>query len=994
MIKKLLCYVTFVSVKIISCAALIIAISFDVHAQEMTLRKYISKDGLPSNYVFGAYEDKLGYLWVGSPDGLSRFDGKYFTNYGLSDGLPDTRTSGGFMDSHLRYWACTTRGVAEFKGNKFISYPMSDSQNIRWVFQIFETKQGQVWSLTSTGIYQFNFNKWWKVKLYPGYENHACRDIIETHEGLYINYGNLLLLKKTDGTFKIIGALKTSPYHYNHLSISAGEIFLSTKDGMNEIVNQQLVKLKGELGSVKNNYVYYRDSKKRFWIANEQMGIQLIETGDTSHFKTIYKPKENFLLQGISEDKEGNIWVATGSGLLRFSETGFKIMEMPELTKKNILFNILQPPSGPLLLNNGSLMLQAFENNAFTKRNLHRKSKTLLPNNELIIDNYAFDNKGRYWYNVRGFALVMQDGNNVYEQSNQLAHLGNEVFDVLYDSYRKKIIVAVGKQNYPCQYNDTSCSLLPVANSIEVKGDIMRLHQCANGTILFSTDQGLIYSIDKQNICKLQLNEFNTHGTVSKFCNDPSGDVWIIYSGRGLRCYSWHKDSLLFKNQLTKANGLSTDNTSSLCFDNRNNLWVSTNADVAVFSKKINAVIKDTYHIISFINAKDIPIGDSYATRITKDLKGKIWLFSNRSLICFYPDKINYNPPVPAIMIEDVRLNLQETNWANYVDSLSGIFQLPYHLKLSHDNNIVGIYYIGISSSGTDDIKYTYLLEGLNNLWSVPSANNFVSYVRLPPGKYIFKVKARLSNTNWSEPTVFSFIIEKAFWQTWWFYTLMTIVLFTGIYMLFRYRLKQKISLLEMRNSISHDLHDEVGASISGINLLTQMAVEKLQDNNLDEASAYLFKVNNYTQDVIEKLGDMVWIFNPQNDSIEKLLQRLKSFAISIALSKNIELHFENDKESEIINLTIRQRKAIYLVSKEAINNAFKYAGCNNIYYTLHARGSKWKLVIQDDGKGFITAENKSGNGLRNMQARADEIKANFKIQSQNGLGTIITLEF
>jgi ligand-binding sensor domain-containing protein len=337
-IKKLLCHVTFVSVEIIYCAAFIIAISFDVHAQEMTLRKYTAKDGLPSTYVFGAYQDKLGYLWVGSPDGLSRFDGKYFTNYGLSDGLPDTRTLGGFMDSHLRFWAYTTRGVAEFKGNKFISYPLSDSLNIRWVFQILETKQGQLWSLTSTGIYQFNFNKWCKVKLYPGYENHACRDIIETHEGLYINYGNLLLLKKNDGTFKIIGALKTSPYYYNYLSISAGEIFLSTINGMNEIVNQQLVKLKGELGSLKNNYAYYCDSKKRFWIANEQKGIQLIETGDTSHFKTIFKPKENFLPQSISEDKEGNIWVATGSGLLRFSEMGFKILEVPALTKKKCSF--------------------------------------------------------------------------------------------------------------------------------------------------------------------------------------------------------------------------------------------------------------------------------------------------------------------------------------------------------------------------------------------------------------------------------------------------------------------------------------------------------------------------------------------------------------------------------------------------------------------------------------------------------------------------------
>src|SRR5678815_3883977 len=115
---------------------------------------------------------------------------------------------------------------------------------------------------------------------------------------------------------------------------------------------------------------------------------------------------------------------------------------------------------------------------------------------------------------------------------------------------------------------------------------------------------------------------------------------------------------------------------------------------------------------------------------------------------------------------------------------------------------------------------------------------------------------------------------------------------------------------------------------MSGINLLSQIATEKLENNNPGEASEYLFKVKNYSQDVIEKLGDMVWIFNPQNDSIEKLLQRLKSFTISIALLKNIKIHFAADRETEEINLTIRQRKDMYLISKEALNNAFKYADC------------------------------------------------------------------
>jgi len=219
------------------------------------------------------------------------------------------------------------------------------------------------------------------------------------------------------------------------------------------------------------------------------------------------------------------------------------------------------------------------------------------------------------------------------------------------------------------------------------------------------------------------------------------------------------------------------------------------------------------------------------------------------------------------------------------------------------------------------------------------------------------------------------------------------ITIIAAVYLLFRYRLKQKTNLLEMRNQFSQDLHDEIGASLSGINLLSQMAAEKLSGKKHEEAAEYLLKVKNYSQDVIEKLSDMVWIFNPNNDSIQKLIQRLKSFAVSLALLKDIKIHFVTDEESEIINLSIRQRKAIYLVSKEALNNIFKYAECNNIYYTLNARGSKWQLQIKDDGKGFLLQENTLGNGLKNMKARADEIGATFTIQSQTGSGTIIILE-
>ena len=125
--NKLLCSIAFISARFIYCAIVIISFTFCVQAQDMSVRIYTAKDGLLSPYVYGALQDELGYLWVGSPYGLSRFDGKHFTNYGLSDGLPDSRVYGGYMDNRLRLWAATPRGTVELKGNRFISYPLSDS---------------------------------------------------------------------------------------------------------------------------------------------------------------------------------------------------------------------------------------------------------------------------------------------------------------------------------------------------------------------------------------------------------------------------------------------------------------------------------------------------------------------------------------------------------------------------------------------------------------------------------------------------------------------------------------------------------------------------------------------------------------------------------------------------------------------------------------------------------------------------------------------------
>jgi len=193
---------------------------------------------------------------------------------------------------------------------------------------------------------------------------------------------------------------------------------------------------------------------------------------------------------------------------------------------------------------------------------------------------------------------------------------------------------------------------------------------------------------------------------------------------------------------------------------------------------------------------------------------------------------------------------------------------------------------------------------------------------------------------------------------------------------------------------VSRDLHDDIGSSLSGINMLSQLAQEEIIQHNNSSATEILQKITGYTTEVIDKVSDMAWLLKPNQESLSMLIKKLKTYNVASASSKNIVLHFENNKCAIEKELTIPQRKAIYLVSKEAINNAIKYSLCKNIFHSLQNVDNKIKLQIKDDGNGFSLSEINSGNGLANMKVRAEEIKADFDIISEQGKGTTIMLAF
>jgi two-component system, NarL family, sensor histidine kinase UhpB len=203
-----------------------------------------------------------------------------------------------------------------------------------------------------------------------------------------------------------------------------------------------------------------------------------------------------------------------------------------------------------------------------------------------------------------------------------------------------------------------------------------------------------------------------------------------------------------------------------------------------------------------------------------------------------------------------------------------------------------------------------------------------------------------------------------------------------------RNKLKQRMKELELRNQIAADLHDEVGSSLSSIHMLSQMAT---QQSNEATHKDILTRMSGNAKETMDKMGDIVWMIKPGESEGNSLKQRMERFVYEICSSKNIGTTIELD-ELEKIKLTMEQRKNVYLIFKEALNNAVKYSGTEKIEITASGQNKQLTLLIKDYGKGFNTETSGGGNGLDNMKHRADELKGKLEITSEQGAGTTVTL--
>jgi ligand-binding sensor domain-containing protein len=451
-------------------------------------------------------------------------------------------------------------------------------------------------------------------------------------------------------------------------------------------------------------------------------------------------------------------------------------------------------------------------------------------------------------------------------------------------------------------------------------------------------------------------------------------------SAQGLiRIDTLSKTSRLFTTQ----DGLPDNNIYAALPDERGNLWLSTNKGLSRFN-----TLTEKFHNYSISDG--LPHMEFNHGSYLKARDGTLYFGGLNGIVAFDPARLDMSAQ-KEYALQLIAYSKHDAD-RNKTDTITN-HQTGSQIVFNPGDRLFAFSFMTPYYQNTVINRFRYKLEGWDdNSWHMFENGNKLLLNSLPPGNYTLRVQVSVAGSDWSAHEWQSPLKVIAPWyKSPWFFIISVLVIGIVLYLFYRYRLGQILHIQQIRNGISADMHDEIGSTLSSITFYSQALLMQMEKA---EHQQVVRKIKENAQQVQEGLSDIVWSVKAGSDEIEDVFARMFHFGSSLAESKGIAFHFDPDTLIQNIKLDMQKRKNLYLIFKEALNNAAKYAECSSVHVHVGYEGTKVKMVIKDNGKGFDRQVARQGNGLANMQHRAEQMKGQLVLQSVKGEGTVVTLLF
>jgi len=482
--------------------------------------------------------------------------------------------------------------------------------------------------------------------------------------------------------------------------------------------------------------------------------------------------------------------------------------------------------------------------------------------------------------------------------------------------------------------------------------------------IIYGNDVALYNPLRKS----IQNLNISLPGSIHMDVCEWKNQFWIASYGSGIIELD---KSYKIKKVYGESDGLSSSSVFKIIPLNDSNLIVSSTNGLSVlniYSKKISTYFED--------DGLQSNVFDNISGVRYKNL---IFLGGQNGFTKIDVEKFKQNTEAPNLYFLNTRTETK--------DSLLETTNIQMNeLKIPNDWIQTKISFVGINYLNPQRVIYQYRIKESSDNWIDLGTQNFISLIGLYPGTYTLEVKAANEDGVWCEPKQLILVFEPKWFQTWWFTALVVIAVASLLYGFYRYRLMQIRKQHQIRKEIAGDLHDDIGATINSVKIFTHLA-----ETSTDKTKYFTHIKDSLTQ-ASAGLRDMIWVLDDAGDTAGDLFKRLQMFARPVTEASGVSISFNIDDTGANIVLNKTEKRNLLLIAKEAINNSIKYARCENISVTFSKPHNKTTLVIRDDGKGFSDNKITPGNGLRNMRERAHQVHYNILIESEDGVGTNITL--
>lgn len=1008
-------------------------------------RKYSVTDGLSQNVIYSVNQDRKGFIWICTQQGLNRFDGREFRNYRNNPeddkSIINDLIYSSYVSKTGRIWfGSINGGFMEYNDeeNNFRNYkiPAGDelSQSKKFVFDFAEVRSGELYiSVFGAGLYKFLPEKKTFSKTdIPFIKNF---DLKKTTKLLTDNESNLWIGTWENGIYKYNtenDKLENFSAGNNRHSISNNRIrfifedsnfriWTGTQDGLNLFDPDRgtfkliLPELENELPDFKNTFTSMEEDKNGgYWIGTSSSGIIYYDSVNNEYSVIESKEDNPDSLSGNSimhlfNDRSNVMWVGTyDDGLNKTDCERKKFFNfgdvLKEQKKKISVLSICIDKYDRLFIGTAyeDLISVNLKTGEVSKYPIYLDGEEL-PSRQTITCLHIDCNDNMYFcLHTKGFFKYNEDPEKAEHYNYPDAGSECTVFSMADHDENN---LWVGTREYGLLLFNKHTRIFRKLSELKyIKGkpeseEIKVLLRDSKGNLWIGTDVGGLSCLDfEKKIIRNYRNKAGDKSTISEdyitsLCEDDNGNIWAGTINRGLNKFLRKTNS--FK-RYSAENGLPDNTVRAIEKDNSGNIWISTNNGITRFNPE-----KETfrnYEQGDGLQSKEFNDRSSYRSE-----DGMLFFGGINGINFFRPEEIKDNPYLPEIALTDFKLFNHSVKNSEDNPFLKKSITETEEINLSYRESVISFEFASLIFNNISKNKYAYKLEGFDKSWTYCGSRMFATYTSIEPGNYVFRVKGSNNDDLWNEEgTSVKISISPPFWKTIWFKSLSGAALagLTGLaYSRKLNKMKEEKkfqeeftkrlleSREEERKKISSGLHNTIAHGILITKNKAEIALKNMNDTS--KMTDALKQISELTSSTLNDLRSITYNLHPHQLERLGLTKAIKSIINNVEKSTEIRFtaYIENLDKLFSPDLEIN----IYRIVQECLNNIIKHSKATESHVNISKKEDVIEIFISDNGIG-IGKDAVKGIGMTELNERVKLYDGSINIESEHDRGTILKI--